>query len=169
MDHLNQGQEKLALYYFQTTDLWKKLCEEHILLFNLTMDEYFLLLSSDLEELEKKLHEKDEVIQIIKNLESIRQSLIQDLENDYQLNIHSVADLLKFMLKYEVESKEKHLFRFNGLLIDIIEKIQTQNKKNQLFINKALTTLADIRKEAFGEKNYHVYNRRGGKSGNVAK
>ena len=73
-------------------------------------------------------------------------------------SIESVSDLLNFMGSLEVEKKEQHLFRFNALLIDIIEKIQKQNKKNQIFINKAIHNLQEIRLEASGEKNYKTYN-----------
>jgi flagellar biosynthesis/type III secretory pathway chaperone len=65
------------------------------------------------------------------------------------------------MQAYEVEKNQKHLFRFNALLIDIIEKIQTQNKRNQLFINKALLSLKQIRIEATGKKNYSLYTSKG--------
>lgn len=41
----------------------------------------------------------------------------------------------------ENKNGKKHLFNFNKLLLNIIDKIQEQNKKNQLFINKALCTL----------------------------
>ena len=65
------------------------------------------------------------------------------------------------MNQYPVELKEKHLFRFNALLIDLIEKIQNQNKRNQLFINKALHSLKEIRQDVLGKKSYSTYTSRG--------
>lgn len=154
--------EKLAALYFEVTNLWKQFCEEHNELFNLTCDEYSLLLQSELESLEEKIAEKNECIQRIGALEMIRRDLITEVNNLYpDRKIESVSELLEIMSQYEVESNQKHLFRFNALLIDIIEKIQAQNKRNQLFINKALHSLQQIRLEASGKKNFSTYTSKG--------
>lgn len=154
--------EKLATLYFEVTNLWKQFCEEHNELFNLTCDEYSLLLKSDLELLEEKITEKNECIARIGTLEVLRRDLIKDIAALYpEKNIDSVSALLEVMSNYEVESNQKHLFRFNALLIDIIEKIQAQNKRNQLFINKALHSLQQIRIEATGKKHYQTYSAKG--------
>ncbi len=162
-------QDLLAILYFQTTDIWKRMCEEHMDLFNVTCDEYTLLLNSEIEQLEHKVREKEQIILRIKGLEDIRQDLITELSKIKNKNIDSVSMLLEIMTAYEVETKEKHLFRFNALLIDMIEKIQAQNKKNQLFINKALRSLKEIRLEAMGEKNYQTYTAKGGTSNSLAR
>jgi flagellar biosynthesis/type III secretory pathway chaperone len=150
--------DKLAILYFEVTDLWKRFCEEHNMLFNVTCDEYTLLLSSQLDLLEEKLIEKNEIILRIGILENIRRDLIIEL-NSIMIGseIDSVSKLIEIMRTYEVEKNQKHLFRFNALLIDVIEKIQAQNKRNQLFINKALISLKQIRIEATGKKNYSSY------------
>ncbi len=154
--------DKLAIIYFEVTDLWKRLCEEHNDLFGVTCDEYSLLLKSELDLLEEKLVEKNQIIARIGALETIRRELIAELNSLFpEKNIDSVSKLLEFMKSYEVEKNQKHLFRFNALLIDIIEKIQTQNKRNQLFINKALLSLKQIRIEATGKKNYSTYTSKG--------
>lgn len=154
--------EQLASLYFQVTSLWKQFCEEHNELFNLTCDEYSLLLQSELELLEVKIEEKNECIKRIGTLELVRRDLINELNELYPgKKIDSVSALLTVMSEYEIESNQKHLFRFNALLIDIIEKIQAQNKRNQLFINKALHSLQQIRLEASGKKNFSTYSARG--------
>lgn len=154
--------DKLAALYFEVTTVWKQFCEEHNELFTLTCDEYSLLLRSELELLEEKIIEKNECIKRIGTLELVRRELIHDINALYpNKKIDSVSSLLEVMSEYEVESNQKHLFRFNALLIDIIEKIQTQNKRNQLFINKALHSLQQIRLEASGKKNYSTYSARG--------
>ena len=160
MDH--RMNEKLAPIYFEITELWKQFCEAHNELFNLTCDEYSLLLRSELELLEEKIEEKNQCIARIGTLEFIRRDLINDLTKLIpDRNVDSVAGLLAVMTEYEVESKQKHLFRFNALLIDIIEKIQAQNKRNQLFINKALNSLQQIRLEATGKKKFQTYSAKG--------
>jgi flagellar biosynthesis/type III secretory pathway chaperone len=154
--------DKLAILYFQVTDLWKRLCEEHNELFNVTCDEYSLLLKSELDLLEEKLVEKNQIIARISALENIRRDVITELNSLLpEKNVDSVSKLLEVMKAYEVEKNQKHLFRFNALLIDIIEKIQAQNKRNQLFINKALLSLKQIRIEASGKKNYSTYTSKG--------
>lgn len=164
-----KDQDLLAIIYFQTTDVWKRMCEEHMELFNITCDEYTLLLNSEIEQLEVKVKEKEQIIQRIKDIEDIRQDIIKELSKIRGAEIDSVSKLLEVMTAYEVEKKEKHLFRFNALLIDMIEKIQAQNKKNQLFINKALRSLKEIRMEAMGEKSYQTYTAKGGTSNSLAR
>ena len=154
--------EKLAALYFEVTNLWKTFCEEHNELFNLTCDEYSLLLRSELEELELKLEEKNKCISRINILETIRKTLIAETAELFpDKKIEGVSDLIEIMSKFEIESNQKHLFRFNALLIDIIEKIQAQNKRNQLFINKALHSLQQIRLEATGKKHFSTYSSKG--------
>lgn len=154
--------EALALLYFQVTDLWKKLCQEHNLLFNLTCDEYSFLLRSELDSLEEKIIEKQDCIERISTLEAIRKDLLVELKNLYpNKEITSVSELLEIMSEYEIEHNQKHLRSFNSLLIDIIEKIQTQNKRNQLFINKALMNLQQMKQEASGKKKYSTYSKKG--------
>ena len=160
--------QTLTLYYFQVTDLWKKLCEAHQNLLELTFDEYSLLLGSEIEALEDKIQEKESVIREIAHLDSARKSVIAEinhaLKKNKQNEITSVSDLIVCMKDFEERQDQHHLRRFNALLIDIIEKIQAQNKKNQLFINKALMSLREIREEAVGRKNYSTYNARGTQS-----
>lgn len=157
-----QMNDKLPIFYFEVTELWKRLCEEHNELFSITCDEYSLLLRSELDLLEEKLIEKNNIISRIGALEIVRRNLIEELSSLFpEKKIDSVSSLLEIMRNYEVESNQKHLFRFNALLIDIIEKIQAQNKRNQLFINKALLSLKQIRIEATGKKNYLTYSSKG--------
>jgi len=153
--------QKKELFYFQITDLWKRLCESHSELFDLTCDEYSLLLGSQLDSLESKIQEKQDLIAKIGILEKIREELIDDVNKHLNANIKNVTELISFFQRYESSLSQKHLFSFNALLIDIIEKIQAQNKNNQLFINKALGSLRSIREEALGEKSYSTYTSKG--------
>lgn len=160
----NQKNE-LGVLYFQVTDIWRRFCEEHTLLLDKTFEEYSLLLNSDIEKLEELLAEKQDVIQKISFLEEARSRVINKL-NDYlrlhnQKEVESVSELIEVMRFYEDQNNTKHLYRFNELLIDVIEKIQEQNKKNQVFLNKAINNLREIREEAMGVKNYSTYNQKG--------
>lgn len=161
---MSNGKE-LHTIYFEVTDIWKRFCEEHTLLLDKTFEEYSYLLSSDIDSIESLLAEKNEVVKRINFLEKARERVITKL-NEYlkengQAEIESVSELISVMSDFEQVNNNRHLYRFNSLLIDIIEKIQAQNKKNQLFLNKAINNLRDIREEALGVKNYSTYNQKG--------
>ncbi len=155
--------ETVRPHYFQVTDLWRRLCEEHTELFDITCEEYAHLLRSDLDQLEETIEKKMEQIERIGTLEAARREIMNEINTKLssEPKIDTVKDLIILMENYEEEKGEKHLFRFNELLIEIIEKIQAQNKKNQLFINKSLHSLKEIRQEAMGEKSYPSYNQKG--------
>lgn len=153
--------DEKELFYFRVADVWRRLCDEHNTLLDQTCDEYALLLSSKLEELEEKIEQKKETILRIGKLEKLRAALINELNNSREKKVESVHELIIEMQEFEIKNNERHLFRFNALLIDMIEKIQTQNKRNQLFINKALLNLKAIREEALGEKSYSTYTSNG--------
>jgi len=152
----------LEILYFQVTDLWKRLCEKHNQLYDVTCDEYSYLLDSNIEKLESSVREKQDLISEIGELENIRREIISEINNHIPSGkIKTVTDLLNLMQDFEETSGQNHLCRFNQLLINIIEKIQAQNKKNQMFINKALLTLKEIREEATGKKSYATYTANG--------
>ena len=68
---------------------------------------------------------------------------------------------LSLMENFEKNLEEKYLNNFNNLLINIIEKIQNQNKKNHIFINKAIHSLSEIKGSIEGKKNYETYTKKG--------
>ena len=71
--------------------------------------------------------------------------------------LENAGDLLSLMSVFEEGRELKHLYKFNELLIDLMEQIQDQNKKNRLFVNKALHSLEQIREEVLGTKKYSTY------------
>ncbi|OIQ18253.1 MAG: hypothetical protein BM556_08300 [Bacteriovorax sp. MedPE-SWde] len=163
--NLDNKTQRLKVYYFQITDIWKRHCELHSELFDLTCDEYALLLESDLDNLEEKITQKNNLIATIKLNDEERSRLLTDLAKAYpESKIEKVTDLITFFGEFPAEKESKHLFRFNALLLDIISKIQTQNKKNQLFINKAINSLRNIREEATGTTTVSTYNAKGVRS-----
>jgi flagellar biosynthesis/type III secretory pathway chaperone len=157
--------QTLALLYFKVTDVWKRFCELHSELLDLTFEEYSYLLRSDIDGIESLASQKAEVVQVINRHETLREDLIDELNTYLKANgqkeVESVGELIQVMGTFEQVNNSNHLKRFNQLLIDIIEKLQTQNKKNQVFLNKAITNLKEIREEAMGVKNYSTYNQQG--------
>lgn len=158
---MNTNALDLELTYSRLVDLWQRFCANHSNLFEFTCEEYMILLRSDIEELDVLLKEKEKVILEIRNLETERKELISELNEKYQGNIQSVSELLAFFKKYEEEKEIDYLAKFNGLLIEVIQKIQDQNKKNQMFLNKAIMSLRDIRQSFQGSKAYTTYNSSG--------
>ena len=148
--------------YHQAVQLWKKFCIEHTALLDATFDEYSFLLNNDIDSLEKKIVEKSKIIEKIYSLESERQKLVDSVSELRDEKIEKMADFVKILKQYEKDEGDGgHLERFNNLLIDIIEKIREQNKKNQLFVNKAISSLNEIRNGIMGEKIYSTYNSKG--------
>lgn len=155
---------ELNLLYFRFTDIWKQFCELHNDLFFISLDEYTCLLASDVDAIEAKVEEKKEVIQRIGQIEKVRTQCFDEITSllgpDYKMR--NFRELINYFSENMPEEKEhKHLQRFNSLLIDLIEKIKDQNKKTQLFINKAIHSLQTIRDEAMGVKPNTVYNNKG--------
>lgn len=143
--------------------MWKRFCELHFDLFNLTSDEYTYLLQSNLEQIDVAVQRKEVIIKEISIEDKERQDLIKQINQTLPESekIIKVKDLLKFGLSIEGDLEQNHLTRYNLLLIDLIEKIQAQNKRNQLFLNKAIISLKEIRQDAMGNKNYNLYNGKG--------
>lgn len=162
-------EEKLNLYYFQALDLWKHFCDTHNELYKLTCEEYQALLSGEVNTVETLTKTKADLIDTIKGLDKIRSELISNINSDLdeEHKIRNVKDLINFLSLVEAPHSDSILKKANSLLIDIIEGIQKQNKKNQLFINKALISLRDIKDAALGRKQYQQYNASGSSSRSV--
>ncbi len=152
----------LIIFYFQVTDLWKRFCEAHQELFELTCDEYHCLIKNDLDKLEKTVAEKQIIIEYIYELNNLREELIRDINLTFNnAKIKNVKDLLNFMLNSDIEKEEQHLRRFNNFLIDTIEKIQNQNHINQKFLSKAMTSIEEVRQNLLGKSKFQTYTAQG--------
>src|SRR3989338_10330430 len=131
----------------ETFILWQEFCQLHNNLYKFTCDEYIHLLSSDIDKLESTLAEKDQIILDIKLLEEKRLTLIQEINAILPTDkkIEKVSQLIRLISETENNKGETRIEKLNKLLVDIIEKIQSQNKKNQLFLNKAILSLQDLK------------------------
>jgi flagellar biosynthesis/type III secretory pathway chaperone len=155
----------LRIKYQEVIRLWEEFCELHNELYILTCDEYSYLLESNIEAVEENLIKKQTLLQTIHDVEDLRQQLIVEI-NDANLTpnkINNISDLISLMNNVEKELKVNHLERYNNLLIDIIGKIQLQNKSNQIFLNKALISIREMKEQFMGKKQYKTY----GASGNT--
>lgn len=139
-------------------NVWQNFCQAHTQLYDLTCDEYMHLLESDIDSLESTLEKKNNLLEGISKLDNNRENILTELANlrEKEKFIH-LSDMIEELnsLGYSIESKQ--LNSFNALLLDIITKIQDQNKKNQLFLNKAILSLKDLRQSFSGKKNYNTY------------
>lgn len=147
------------LYYQRALNVWEGFCQLHRELYDLTCEEYLTLLASDIDKLEGMLPLKEEIIGRISELESERAELIDTLNRTkiFSTTIHKAGDLLQVFTELDQQSALPALKNLNALLIDIIEKIQDQNKKNQVFLNKAMISLREIKQGFSGKKTYTTY------------
>ncbi|MBF0361834.1 MAG: flagellar export chaperone FlgN [Oligoflexia bacterium] len=160
---------QLNPYYFDILDLWKQLCLEHTNLFDITCEEYSLMLSSDVDALETLIIKKENIIKSIQDLDNLRKHIINKINEVLASSstgtgtreIQSVTDLINIFHQYEKNRGENFLSRYNQLLKSIIEKIQAQNKKNQIFLNKAIISIKEMRAGLLGKKSYNTYNSMG--------
>ncbi|MCO4753886.1 MAG: flagellar protein FlgN [Bacteriovoracaceae bacterium] len=162
---------KLQLQAEAIADLWQEQCSMHTRLFELTCDEYTHLLSSDMDELDDSIEQKRLLIQDIEKMDSIRKALVQEMNAQWsEAKIEKVHTLVEFLNANGQKSNGQRIEKLNLILMDIIDKIQAQNKKNQLFLNKALISLREL-KESFGgnKKNYKTYGSNGATRSNLGR
>jgi len=154
----NRLNEK-KLYFQRVLAVWEGFCQLHKELYDLTCEEYLTLLASDIDKLETMLPLKDEIISKIGELEKDRTELIEQLNHTglFANPIVKASDLLNAFASLDQQSGIPALKNLNSLLIDIVQKIQEQNKKNQQFLNKAMLSLREIKTGFTGKKNYTTY------------
>jgi flagellar biosynthesis/type III secretory pathway chaperone len=158
----NRMDEK-KLYYQQVLYVWEGFCRLHKDLYDLTCEEYLTLLESDIDKLETMLPLKEEIISKIGELEKERADLIEKLNTTtlFSSPIIRAGDLLSAFSKQDEQSAIPALKNLNSLLVDIIHKIQDQNKKNQQFLNKAMLSLREVKQGFTGKKQYTTYGANG--------
>lgn len=162
---------KLKLKAQAIADLWQEQCSLHTNLFELTCDEYIHLLASDMDKLDAAIEDKRELIERINQVEDRRKLELQEInENREGTPLRKVPDLVEFLASQGLEKEGERLQKLNLVLMDIIDKIQEQNKKNQVFLNKALMSLKDL-KDSFagGGKRYETYGSNGATRNSLAK
>ena len=152
-------QDEKKLYYHSVVSVWEGFCHLHKELYDLTCDEYLTLLSSDVDKLEHMLPLKEEIISKISVLENERKDLIESINASkiFTKNILKSSDLLIVFSEIDQGSAMPALKNLNALLIDIVQKIQEQNKKNQMFLNRAMLSLREIKQGFTGKKTYSTY------------
>lgn len=155
--------DQIKIYYFRISDIWNRLCEEHSRLYDLSVQEYQVLLENDIDKLDDIVKEKDIHIQNISQLDSLRKEVLsemnQKIPSDHK--IENILGLIDFFSTYEKSLGNNYFSKFNQLLIQIIEKVKFQNKANQKFVNKAIISLENIKNETLGVKSYQTYTNRG--------
>ena len=151
--------DEKKLYYHSVVSVWEGFCHLHKELYDLTCDEYLTLLSSDVDKLEHTLPLKEEIIRKISVLEYERKDLIESINTSkiFTKNILKSSDLLIVFSEIDQSSALPALKNLNALLIDIVQKIQEQNKKNQMFLNRAMLSLREIKQGFTGKKTYSTY------------
>jgi len=155
--------DEKKLYYQNVLHVWEGFCRLHKDLYDLTCEEYLTLLESDIDKLETMLPLKEEIIAKIGELEKERSELIEKLNSVslFSTKILRAGDLLSAFSDIDQAAGVPALKNLNSLLIDIIHKIQDQNKKNQQFLNKAMISLNQVKQGFTGKKQFTTYGANG--------
>lgn len=156
---MTSRQDEQQLYYQRVLHVWEGFCQLHKELYDLTCEEYLTLLASDIEKLEEMLPLKEEIITKVSELERERAELIDQLNASgiFANQILKAGDLLVAFSSLDQQGPIPALKNLNSLLLDIIQKIQEQNKKNQMFLNKAMLSLREVKQGFSGKKTYTTY------------
>jgi hypothetical protein len=146
----------------ELVQIWQDYAKSHSDLLELTIDEYHLLLNNQIEEIEKKIIEKEKIITDIKFFDDERKKIVSDIcqlfpQLDPNLKFSALVDFMETNID---ENAGITLGKLNSILLELIKQLQTQNKKNQIFLNKSLHTIAEIKKEFSGKK-YSNYSSKG--------
>src|SRR5690554_6443279 len=154
---------KLKIHAQTIADLWREQCSLHTELFELRCDEYMHLLASDLEKLDLAIEEKSLLIDKINQLEDRRKLCLQEVNllRNGQASIQKLGELLLYLNEQGLNNESDRIEKLNLVLLDIVEKIQEQNKKNQVFLNKALLSLKELKNSFGGGKTYETYGSNG--------
>lgn len=156
----NQIELKLKLSYLR--DMWHEFCEKHTELYELTCDEYMHLLSSEIDKLEETVELKNQLVIFINKLEQNRNQLTAEISEMYK--IEKPKKLTSLLETLEANNEERvagEIRKLNLVLLEIIEKIQEQNKKNQVFLNKAIFSLKELKDSFTGKTSYNTYSSSG--------
>jgi len=150
---------QIGLHYQSIVDIWEKFCVLHKELYDLTCDEYLILLEGDLEKLESLIPNKENIIAEVNLIEDQRSQIIKELNqiSSQSTITHKASDLIHYFNSLETKNNLFALKNLNDLLIDIIERLQDQNKKNQLFLNKAMLSIQDLKQGFSGKKVFTTY------------
>ena len=155
--------EKTNLLVEEILFIWRKFCELHNQLYDATCREYQFLLSGQTEALDEHLKTKVNIINKIRDIELKRKTLIVSFNSLIgNQEIKNTSELLDYIQSEKAnEDYAKHLKKYNDLLINMIKKIQYQNKKNKMFLNKAIHNLRVIREDISGQSPLSTYDAKG--------
>ncbi|MDH4467734.1 MAG: flagellar export chaperone FlgN [Bacteriovoracaceae bacterium] len=160
----NESKYSLLDYYHELTLIWRELCILHTQLFEVTNQEYEFLLSGVTEQLESNLALKRNIIDQIQEYDLKRQESVKNVFKNFaseEENFLHYTKLNKLFSENLNLSADHQLEKYNFFLIDIIEKIQIQNRKNRQFLNRSLIMLEDLKKDFQNTGKVLSYNKKG--------
>lgn len=142
-------------------DVWQNFCQLHSLLYELTCEEYVHLLASDIDLLDETLIKKQDVIAEINVLENQRSQAIDDINQLLGTQVTKFSAFTELLRDAGLITLSTRIDKLNLILLDVIEKLQDQNKKNQIYLNKALLSLQELKDSFSGGKKYKTYGANG--------
>ena len=158
--------DNIQSLYNSFTDLWKRLCDIHSELYGITCEEYLALLNSNIDQVNALLEHKEVLIKTIDDFEAERFSLvlrIAKISQSQPTNFAKFKTVYEYFHKHLQLDNENTLLKYHATMLDLIEKTQDQNKKNRIFLNKALHSIQELRFELNGVSKVDNYSRTGEK------
>lgn len=159
----DQTSIELKFALTRLVDTWRSFCELHTNLYEFTCDEYMHLLASEIDELDETVTKKTALLKDINLLDGTRSEITNEIMAYYKLE--NEPKKLKVLIQTLRDNGEaetaKQVESMNLILLDIVEKIQEQNKKNQVFLNKAIHSLQDLRESFAGKAKFKTYSSSG--------
>ncbi|MBT4792980.1 MAG: hypothetical protein HON90_15495 [Halobacteriovoraceae bacterium] len=153
---------ELSLKANEFRKLWHLFCERHTDLYETTCDEYMHLLASDIDLLEQTIDEKSKILIVISTLEQQRNEATNDIAKLLEVKKpEKLTEVIELLKANNFEQIAMEVEKLNLVLLDIIDKIQTQNKKNQFFLNKAIHSLRELKESFSGKTNFNTYSSSG--------
>lgn len=152
----------LNFKFTELIELWKEFCQSHTSLYELTCEEYQHMISSEIDSLETVVDTKKQLIDYINVLDERRQAIINEIKTESNRDdLNKSNQIIEFLKEIGKETTAKELASYNDLLVEIVEKIQDQNKTNQIFLNRAIISLQELKENFKGKKSFKTYNFKG--------
>ena len=151
--------------------LWQSLCKKHTELFELTFEEYSLMIENDSDSLIRKLQEKKALIKEIARLNQKRESLIEKMEllTKDKIDFFNIEEVIKFITINISQEEAQELNKLNNILKNLILQIKRQNYKSKKFIKKSIIFINQMKNNIINKTGCSLYKKKGNSVNIVSK
>jgi flagellar biosynthesis/type III secretory pathway chaperone len=151
------------IFYLKISNVLRQFCILHSNLLDATITEYDFLLESEIDGVDEISQLKEEIVQMIHLTDEQRKTVLYEAFESglFDKPVEGLGDLEILLIPYEKDNDITFFSEFSELLIKIIDNLKNQNKKNQIYLHKALESLQDLRSNMTGRTSSKIYNPKG--------